>query len=232
MTHNRPQTESELTDFVRSIDVRAPASLHAEVDAMIARRSERRTIGDRIAGSFARGLAPRLAAVGGVVAVASIAIAIALSAGGSGSSGPTLRDTAALTLLPGTAAPPPKSQTQHAALAAAVGGVSFPYWEDSLGWRSTGSRSDRVGGRSITTVFYSNGRGQRVGYAIVGGRPAPTTSGGTTATRAGISFRVLTQNGKPVVTWLRDGHMCVVSGRGVSAATLLRLASWRASVTA
>jgi hypothetical protein len=29
-----------------------------------------------------------------------------------------------------------------------------------------------------------------------------------------------------VVTWLRDGHLCVVSGRGVSSATLLRLASW------
>jgi hypothetical protein len=28
------------------------------------------------------------------------------------------------------------------------------------------------------------------------------------------------------VTWLRDGHLCVLSGRGVSGATLLRLASW------
>jgi len=32
--------------------------------------------------------------------------------------------------------------------------------------------------------------------------------------------------GAPVVTWLRDGHLCVVSGHGVSGATLLRLASW------
>jgi hypothetical protein len=30
----------------------------------------------------------------------------------------------------------------------------------------------------------------------------------------------------PVVTWLRGGHLCVVSGRGVDRATLLHLASW------
>ncbi len=44
--------------------------------------------------------------------------------------------------------------------------------------------------------------------------------------RGGVSYRLLTENGVAVVTWLRDGHLCVVSGRGVSSATLLRLASW------
>jgi hypothetical protein len=46
------------------------------------------------------------------------------------------------------------------------------------------------------------------------------------AWRGGVSYRLLTENGAAVVTWLRDGHLCVVSGRGVSSATLLRLASW------
>jgi hypothetical protein len=232
MTHKRPETESELVEFVRSIDVRAPASLHAEVQAMIAQHSERRTIQARVAGVFARGLTPRLAAVGGVVAAGAIALAIALSVGGSGTSGPTLRETASLTLLPATTAAPPKSHTGRPELAAAVDGVAFPYWEDSLGWRSTGTRSDRIDGRLITTVFYSDGKGHSVGYAIVGGRPAPSVSGGTTANRAGVYFRVSTQNGKAVVTWLRGGHMCVLSGRGVSAAMLLGLASWHASVAA
>ena len=232
MTHKRPETESELVEFVRSIDVHAPASLHAEVQAMIAKHSERRTIGARAAGVFVRGLTPRLAAAGGVVAAAVVALAVALSVGGSGTSGPTLRETAALTLLPATATAPPKSHTGHAELTAAVDGVSFPYWEDSLGWRSTGTRSDRVDGRVITTVFYSDRSGQSVGYAIVGGQPAPTVSGGTVAIRAGVPFRVSSQNGKAVVTWLRDGHMCVLSGRGVAATTLLALASWRASVAA
>ena len=38
--------------------------------------------------------------------------------------------------------------------------------------------------------------------------------------------RLLTENGAAVVSWLRDDHLCVISGRGVSSATLLRLASW------
>jgi hypothetical protein len=46
------------------------------------------------------------------------------------------------------------------------------------------------------------------------------------AWRSGVAYRLLTQSGAAVVTWLRDGHLCVVSGRGVSSATLLRLAIW------
>jgi hypothetical protein len=35
--------------------------------------------------------------------------------------------------------------------------------------------------------------------------------------------------GRPVVTWLRQGHTCVLSGgRGVSFGALQKLAGWRA----
>jgi hypothetical protein len=78
----------------------------------------------------------------------------------------------------------------------------------------------------ITTVFYADGRGRRIGYAIVAGSPAPRISGGVVRWRNGTPYRLETQSGAPVVTWLRSGHLCVVSGRGVSSATLLRLASW------
>jgi hypothetical protein len=232
MTYRRPQSENELVELVRSIDVRAPDSIHSEVQAMVARRSRPRRVGDRVAGGFARGLAPRFAAAGAAVAAVAVAVAVAVSGGGSGAGAPTLRGTAALTLLPATAGPPPESKAHRADLDAAVEGVSFPYWKDALGWRSTGTRSDRLGGRMITTVFYSNGKGGSVGYAIVGGHPAPRVTGGTTAIRAGTPYRLFTQNGRPVVTWLRDGHMCVVSGQGVTQATLLKLASWGASVAA
>ena len=69
-------------------------------------------------------------------------------------------------------------------------------------------------------------RDDRGGYAILAGTPAPRVGGGVIAWRGGVSYRLLTVNGAAVVTWLRDGHLCVVSGRGVSGATLLRLASW------
>ena len=46
------------------------------------------------------------------------------------------------------------------------------------------------------------------------------------AWRDGVPYRLLSENGAQVISWLRDGHLCVVSGRDVSSATLLRLASW------
>jgi hypothetical protein len=107
-----------------------------------------------------------------------------------------------------------------------VNGVAFPYWEDRFGWRAVGARTDRVAGREVTTVFYGNHRGQTIGYAIVSGANPPRISDGMAARRGGVRYWLTSVNGAPVVTWLRDGHLCVVSGRGVSGATLLRLASW------
>jgi hypothetical protein len=104
--------------------------------------------------------------------------------------------------------------------------VPFPYWEDRFGWRSTGTRSDRIDGRTVTTVFYSDSHGRRIGYAILAGTPAPRVAGGTIAWRDGVPYRLLTENGAAIVTWLRHGHLCIVSGHGISSATLLKLASW------
>jgi hypothetical protein len=232
MTHRRPRTETELVELIRSIDVRAPESLQQSVRSLIDGASERRAPARaRAIALLARGLgsAPWPAVAGG--AVTALAVALVLSLSGGGAAGPSLRQAAALTLRSATAGAPPESSSRRAELAAAVDGVPFPYWEGRLGWRSTGARSDRVGGRLITTVFYSDARGREVGYAIVAG-PAPRVSGGETRLRDGNSYRLLRQNGTPVVTWLREGHMCVVSGRGVDSATLLRLASWRPSVPA
>jgi hypothetical protein len=225
MTDPRPSSESELVEYVRSIDVRAPDSLHGGVDALIAGGSRRRR---RAGGSTARsfGAGPRLAAAGTIAAVlAAVAIAVGLSGGGS--SAPTLSQASALTLREATAAAPAESARNHAELAATVDGVSFPYWGGRFGWRSTGARTDHVAGRTVTTIFYANRRGQRVGYAIVSGAAPKHSHGGARATwRDGSPYWLLSRNGVKVVTWLRDGHLCVVSGRGVSSATLLHLASW------
>ena len=58
------------------------------------------------------------------------------------------------------------------------------------------------------------------------GHRRPALSGGAVAWRKGVPYRLLTEHGAQVVTWLRDGRLCVVSGRGVDSATLLQLASW------
>jgi hypothetical protein len=229
MTDRRPHSESELIEYVRSIDVRAPDSLHREVESLIAGRSQlgrpRRIPTSSRGGRSSFGPARRIAAAGALAAVAA-AVAIASSSGGGASSGLSLREASALTLSPATAAAPSESLSHRAQLRASVDGVSFPYWGEHFGWRSTGSRTDHIGGRVVTTVFYQDSGGRRIGYAIVAGTPAPRASGGVVSWREKTPYRLLTANGTAVVTWLRDGHLCVVSGRNVSTATLLRLASW------
>jgi hypothetical protein len=230
MTEPRPNTEAELIEQIRSIDVRAPESLHRRVDAMIAAKSSRGRVragadvgsDDRASRSF--GLAPRLAAVGAIgVVVVALALAVALS---GGSSTLSVRDASAVTLRGATAAPPSESSSNRRELTASVDGVSFPYWGGHFGWRSTGARTDTVDGRAVRTVFYASRHGQRVGYAIVAGSAPAQMSGGVVSMRDGTPYRLLTVKGVAVVTWLREGRLCVVSGRGVSGDRLLALASW------
>src|SRR5437879_5928171 len=133
MTHRRPHTEAELVEFVRSIDVPAPESLHRSVESLIARRA---------------------------------------------------------------------------------------------GERGSGPR------RAIALIYRGLGSTPRLALAGAGGA-APRVSGGHTDRRHGTPYRLVRENGALVVTWLRAGHMCVLSGSSdVDAATLLRLASWHGSVSA
>jgi hypothetical protein len=223
MSERPARTESELIELVRSIDVRAPEALHHRVEELIAEqapRSRRRWPAQAL--GFLG--APRALAGAGAL-VAAVAVVLVLSVGGTGQS-LSVSQAAALTLSPATGAAPAESPGGRAQLAAAVDGVSFPYWQERFGWQASGSRSDRVDGRTVRTVFYSDARGQRVGYAIVAGTPPPRASGGTVTRLGSTSYRLLNRDGATVVTWLRDGHLCVVSGRGVSANTLLALASW------
>jgi len=223
MSEPRPQTESELVDFVRSIDVPAPPALHDRVETLV---SERPQGSRRRAWGSGSGRPAFAWALGGAVAVAVVVAALVVGLSGGGSPSLSLRATSALALGPATMGAPAENPHDGSQLAVAVDGLAFPYWGEHLGWRSTGVRTDRIGGHTVTTVFYADGRGRRVGYAIVGGTPAPGVSGGVVAWRGRTAYRLLSVNGVGLVAWTRDGHLCVVSGRGVDGATLLRLASW------
>jgi len=216
----RIDEHEEIAELIRSVEVRAPERLHDRVRAMAERP------GPRVAASRPGGLRLRLGAAITAAAAGTAALALAL-AGGSGGRALTLAQASAVTLRPATMRAPAESVRDRSDLSASVDGVSFPYWGERFGWRSTGSRVDRVAGRTFRTVFYSDGRGHTVGYAIVAGSPAPSVSGaGRKAWRAGTDFRIGSSGGAEVVTWTRAGHLCVVSGRGVSSSTLLALASW------
>jgi hypothetical protein len=200
-------------ELTAAVEVRAPASLHRQVEAMFTPARRRRMFATPRVGFAA------------AAATALVAAAVAIGLSGRPSPGLSVQQAAAFTLSPATMVAPAESRAHRAQLAAAVGGVPFPYWRERFGWRSSGARTDQLAGRSVTTVFYSNAEGRRIGYAIASGS-APTVHGGTVVRRWGVSYRLLTLDGATVVMWQREGHLCVVSGRDVSAYTLLSLASW------
>jgi hypothetical protein len=223
MSEQRPRTETELIAFVRSSDVRAPEALHHSVESLIAARSSGR---ERPRSSGRSGLRFGLGFAGTMVIAAAVAIALAVGLSGGGTPKLTLRQASALTLRAATLPAPAQSTRNGAQLTAGVDNIAFPYWEDRFGWRATGERTDEIDGRAVKTVIYEDAHGRRIGYAIVADTPAPALSGGGVATHGTVSYRMFSVNGAQSVSWLRDGHLCVVSGRGVSTATLLKLASW------
>jgi hypothetical protein len=220
-----PELEKQLGEqrqavsMMASVDVRAPAALRGEVEAMLAAHGGR---GARERSALG---IPHLGFAAGAFATATGIVAAIIVLSGGGSSGLSVQQAAALALSPATTPAPKESKAHKAQLAASVDGVAFPYWKERFGWRSSGARGDMLAGRGVRTVFYTDSEGRRIGYAIVSGS-APATSGGTTVMRWGVTYRVLSHDGATVVTWRRDGHLCVMAGRGVSARTLVSLASW------
>jgi hypothetical protein len=160
----------------------------------------------------------------GAFVAAAATVTIALVAILPGAAGPSLSEAAAFTLQQPTS--PAPIHESDGALNLKIDGVPYPYWEDSLGWNATGKRVDKVDGRTATTVFYSKGP-QQVGYTIVTGKPVKVPSGGDMTVRNGVHIRSLGLGGNTVVTWQRNGHSCILSGRGISRDELVKLAGWR-----
>jgi hypothetical protein len=218
--------QQRIAELVRSFDAPAPQSLHRRIDSLVASHRAPR----HMPGPLGRRLSfPVLAGMSASLVVAAVVLAIAIGGASNGASNGdaaklSVSQVVAPTLRAATLPAPRESLTRHAQLDAAVDGVPFPYWGERFGWQSTGARADRIDGRAVTTVFYVNGP-QRVGYAIFAGASAPR-AGGVVTWRGGVSYRLFDEHGVAVVAWLRDGQLCVVSGRGVASATLLRLASW------
>lgn len=227
-------TEEDIAAFAATVE--APESLHRRIEAMLATDAieagrggaSRPSRGLRTSRFPAlKGLRAGFAAVA-VLALIAVVVAVGLTAGEShrsGASGLNLQKAAALTLSAATGPAPAENERNRSQLQVAVDDVPFPYWKERFGWRSSGTRTDVLGAHTVTTVFYANSDGRRIGYAIASGQ-APRTEGGTVVRHWGVSYRVLGQDGATVVTWQRDGHLCVIAGRGVSTRTLVNLASW------
>jgi hypothetical protein len=85
-----------------------------------------------------------------------------------------------------------------------------------------------VDGRPATTVYYEKGD-RTLAYTIVAGAALDGPEGGRTLIANGTSVRLFDAGGGRAATWQRDGHTCVLTGRGVPDAKLAELAGWKAS---
>lgn len=195
-------------------DTSAPMALRARIEALQAqpRRSWLGRLRDRV---------PALPAVlGTAAAAAAVIIAVVVSGGGPGID--DVLDAAARS--PSAAIAPFPAQSKL--LREQVEGVSFPNYAGKFGWKAEGTRTDEIGGRATRTVFYSR-RGRTIAYTIVAGEPLPEPVDARRSVREGTPLRVLSEDGRTVVTWLRQGHTCVLSATDAPADELLELAAWK-----
>jgi hypothetical protein len=194
--------------IVRGVDVEAPSGLRRRVEA------QRRPRTRRIA----------LTAAFGAAAVAAAVLLLVTLPGGVG--GPSLAEAAALgTRPPAQPAPRPRA-SEPKLLDAEVDGVAFPSWDEKFEWSAVGARTDEIGGRETQTVYYAKA-GKRIAYTVVAGDALDAPDTTTPARREGTDVTVLQAGERAIVTWERDGKTCVLSGKGVPAGTLVKLAAWK-----
>jgi hypothetical protein len=209
--YEREQRVVAVLHEARATD-RAPAALRARIEAQ--RPSRRARSGRRLVygGSLAAGLA--------ALALAAVLI---LPAGTPGA--PSVSQAAGLAVLGANSPAPAGDPTAPGLkLGQAVDDVYFPDWSQRFGWRAIGQRTDRINGRVAVTVYYE-WQGKRLAYTIVGA-PALATPAASVRQLNGTELRTLTLGKRLVVTWRRDGHTCVLSGSGVPAGELQKLAAW------
>jgi hypothetical protein len=166
-----------------------------------------------------------LAAVA-VAATAAIALAAVLAL----ARGPTRESSGATELArivtrPMAEPAPADDPRRPALLAREFAGVEYPNWTTEFGWTAAGARSDRVGGRRTDTVYYRHTH-HHVAYTVVAGKPLEPPADADTVRIDGVTIHRFADGPRDVVTFVRGGHTCVLSGEVRNPATLLMLAAW------
>jgi len=205
---------------------RAIAALHATRADRAPERLRARIEAQRRAAQHKR--RPRLVYGGAAIAALAavvLAVVLVLPAGSPGS--PSVSQAAALALRgPVFSAPGPNPGHPGDLLSQDVQEVYFPNWTKAFEWWPVGMRKDRFAGRKAVTVYYTDRQKQQIAYTILA---APALRRPTAKPRLvnGTELQVFASGNRLVVTWRRDGRTCVLSGAGVSATELSRLASWK-----
>jgi hypothetical protein len=194
-------------------ETRAPLALRERIEAdrsrVAAPARRRRRLG-------------MLVPAGGVVA-AIVAVVFAVGGGGA----PSVLATASLAARGPVLPAPHENKANEALLDSSIEGVPFPYWGE-LKWESVGARDDTIEGRDARTVYYANPKGVRAAYTILGGDAVGPPSDASRRSYHGVELFVVTDKGRRVVTWERNGHTCVLSAPlAISEQKMLDLAVWK-----
>jgi hypothetical protein len=201
-------------------DVRAPQSLRESIER------ERERAAGAARRPFWRRYRWSLAAATAAAAVLAVVV-IALDTGGGGTE-PSLGSVYAAARLDPTAGEPQTVGGDPPVLNVKVGNLVYPDWEKSFGWKAVGRRQDELSGRDVTTVFYRNPDGARLGYAVVAGGPLGGDPPGRKVVRDGKTYSVARTGERTLVTWTQQGHTCaIVAPSTVAAKKLVDLAASR-----
>lgn len=166
-----------------------------------------------------------VAASGAAAALAVVAIVLSI---GDGATEPSLDDVYASAKLAPTEAAPDPAGGEPPVLAARVDNIVFPDWQEKFGWKPVGRRDETVADRPVTTVFYRNPDGARLGYSIVSGDALDDTPPGQQVKRNGNVYHVAREGERTIVTWTQDGQTCVIAtASAVPPANLVDLADSR-----
>ncbi len=199
-------------------DVRAPQSLREAIE-----RDRERA---RTQAPFWRRHRWALAAAGTAVA-ALAAVAITLETG-SDDTGPSLDKVYSAARLQPTKAAPASVGGAPPVLDAKVGALEFPDWQEKFGWKAVGRRDSNLSGRPVTTVYYRNPEGARLGYAVVAGNALGGRPAGRPVEHKGKTYDVARGEKRTTVTWTQQGHTCaIVAPSAVPRSTLVDLAASR-----
>jgi hypothetical protein len=208
------ENDTPLTDEELARAREGQALIAAAVADVSAPQSLRETLERDRERAAARARAPfwrrhRLGVVAGGAAAALAIVAIALVTAG-GDTDPSLGKVYAAARLEPTKAAPATAGGTPPELNANVGNLVFPDWKASFGWRAVGRRDDTLSGRPVTTVFYRNAEGARLGYTVVSGDALQGEPPGRQVTRKGKTYHVASGDRRTIVTWTQQGHTCVI----------------------
>jgi hypothetical protein len=166
-------------------------------------------------------------AVASAAAATLAVVAIALETG-SNEAEPSLTSVYAAARLAPTEGAPARLGGTPPVLDAKVDNVVFPDWQKKFDWEAVGRRDDTLSGRPVTTVFYRNPEGARLGYAVVSGNALGGTPPGRQVTRKGKTYDVARVGDRTIVTWTQDDQTCVIMApSAVPRARLVDLAASR-----